>query len=464
METSLNQVLRDMPKFSFIRMKDNLCDRKLISTGQDDTYTTHPLIKGYFESIMNEDDKKACHKKIYEYIETYAPEKPETLEEMQPLFEQVYHGCAASLHDEAYYKVYRQKILRGDQRFLVSNLGVWETNLNVIRNFFPKGDFRKDPFVSKIKEKSYLINEAGLSMMGIGRLEEAEWLYKKSIRLDISQRDWAFASTSYINLVSLQILTGNLLEAKKNSKMAIQLSRKGKNINYEHHSTIRFAYTLFLLGDLNKASIEFKRVNKFQKKADQTNPLAKYICSIGQVRFADFLLRQGLVDKAFDVIKENLRICEEHKWIDLICLCYSLLASLFCHQKKFKEAEENITIAIEGARKTGRQDMEVVSLIVLARIKFKQGRHQEADSIINQALRICQRCGYKLHESEAKIVLAKIYLALEDIDMAKKLANSAYKKASEMHYHLPEVEAEELLREISHREAEGETYSCYSAV
>jgi tetratricopeptide (TPR) repeat protein len=265
-ETSTNKPLRNMNLFSFKRMVDNLCDRRLITKGQDDTYTAHPLIKNYFESIFEEEDNRLCHKSIYHYIGSYAPERPETLEEMQPLFEQVYHGCGANLHEEAYYNVYRQKIMRWDERFLVSNLGGWETNLNVIRNFFPKGDFQRNPFVSKIKEKSYLINEAGLSMMSIGRLDEVEGFYKKSIELDISQRDWAFASTTYINLVSFQILTGKLLEAKKSSKMAIRLSRKEKHTNYEHHSTIRLAYTLFLLGDINKASIEFNRVNKFQKK------------------------------------------------------------------------------------------------------------------------------------------------------------------------------------------------------
>ncbi len=446
METSMNKPLIDMNLFSFKRMVDNLCDRRLITKGQDDTYTTHPLIKGYFELIFEEDDKKLCHKKIYEFIGTYAPERPETLEEMQPLFEQVHHGCAADLHEEAYYNVYRQKIMRWDERFLVRNLGAWETNLSLIRNFFQEGDFQKKPLVSKIKEKSYLLNETGLSMMCIGRLEEVEGFYKKSIELDISQRDWAFASTTYINLVSLQTLTGNLLKARESSMKAIQLSRKGKHLSYELHSTIRLAYTLYLLGDIKKASIEFERVNELQKKVD---PSAKYICSVGSIRYAEFLLRQGRVDEAFDVIKENFRILKEYKWVDLICLYYQLLASIFRHQKKFKKAEENITVAIEVARRTGK-DKEVVSLIALARIRFEQGRYQETESIINQALLICQRCGYKLHESEVNIVLAKVHLALGDIDRAKALANSVYSKASKMHYHWPKVEAEELLKEISH--------------
>ena len=77
---------------------------------ETNSYTTHPLIKSYFESDFKEDDRILCHKRIYEYFGEYAPEEAETLEAMQPLFEQVYHGCGAGLYDEAFDDVYLEKI------------------------------------------------------------------------------------------------------------------------------------------------------------------------------------------------------------------------------------------------------------------------------------------------------------------------------------------------------------------
>jgi hypothetical protein len=73
------------------------------------------LISGlvdYFESDFDEINKKLCHKHIYQYFGLHAPVWPETLEEMQPLFEQVYHGCSAGLYDEVCYDVYWEKIKR----------------------------------------------------------------------------------------------------------------------------------------------------------------------------------------------------------------------------------------------------------------------------------------------------------------------------------------------------------------
>ncbi len=456
METSMNKPLIDMNLFSFKRMVDNLCDRRLITKGQGNAYSTHPLIKNYFESIFEEEDKLLCHKKIYQYIGTYAPEKPETLEEMQPLFEQVYHGCQADLHQEAFWGVYLWKIQRREEYFkreyeyfLSLKLGAWDANLTFIQNFFPDGDFQKEPLVSGIEERFWLINAAGASLDCLGRLKEAEGLYKKALDLYIFQGDWRNASVSCGNLANLQRQTGNLREAKKTSSEAIQLSRKAKDVTCEYDSTTYFAYTLFLLGDIDTASIEFEKAGELQRRRD---PSTEYLCSGRGIFYADYLLAQRKIygiRGALAVSKENLRICERNNWIDDIDLCHCSLASIYRHLKKFKSAEANVEAAISGAKKTRRQDLEAKSLIELARIKIGQGLYSEAESEINEGLRICQRCGFKLYEPDAEVVLAKVYLAQGEIAKAKEFAQSAYNKAKQMSYYWPQKDAEEILNSIN---------------
>jgi hypothetical protein len=109
--TKFNDVLIKMSELDFRDLIDGLVDWRLISYDETKgSYATHPLIKGYFESDFDEKIKKLCHKRIYQYFGEYAPEQPETLEEMQPLFEQVYHGCAARLYDEVYQSIYKKKL------------------------------------------------------------------------------------------------------------------------------------------------------------------------------------------------------------------------------------------------------------------------------------------------------------------------------------------------------------------
>jgi tetratricopeptide (TPR) repeat protein len=445
METEINEQLRNMSLFSFKRMVDNLCDRRLITKGQDDTYTTHPLIKNYFESIFEEEDKKFCHKKIYQYIGTYAPEKPETLEEMQPLFEQVYHGCKARLYDEVLDSIYYGKIRL--QNFLTWKLGCWDTNLTLIQNFFKQGDIYTEPLVSKSKDKGRLINQAALSIMNLGKIEEAKSLYEKTISLFTSQDEWKYASIVYQHLSELQRLTGYLLDAKTSSEKAVKLSIKAKDVREKHNSTACLAYVLFLLGKRDNAAIEFRKAFELQ---EEFNPIERYLYSIDGIWHTDFLITQNRIEEAFKVSSENMKICKKNGWIADISRCCRSLASLERIKRNFDKSEEHINDALEIACKIGMPELEVEALVEFGKLKLETKDYKGAEADSNQALKLIDRTGFKLYEPDAEVVLAKVYLALGDMDKAKEFANSAYKKASEMHYHWPKVEAEELLKEISH--------------
>ncbi|MBE9593759.1 MAG: hypothetical protein IMF19_09790 [Proteobacteria bacterium] len=83
-DTKFNDVLVKMSELDFRDRIDGLVDWRLISYDKTKKlYTTHPLIKGYFESDFDEKIKKLCHKRIYQYFGEYVPEQPETLEEMR---------------------------------------------------------------------------------------------------------------------------------------------------------------------------------------------------------------------------------------------------------------------------------------------------------------------------------------------------------------------------------------------
>jgi hypothetical protein len=161
-------------------------------------YATHPLIKGYFESDFDEKNKRLCHKCIYQYFGEHAPEQPENLKEMQPLFEQVYHGCAAGLYDEVCDDVYWGKIHRKEKYVITQKLGAWETDRSLVKTFFPEGDLSQMPLVSEKSNQSLLLSEAGLVLLNTGRPKEAEKPLKTAIDIDIEVNQIAYASVGYI--------------------------------------------------------------------------------------------------------------------------------------------------------------------------------------------------------------------------------------------------------------------------
>ncbi|MBU2462054.1 HNH endonuclease, partial [bacterium] len=260
--SKMGHCLVDMSIFSFMGIVDNLCKRRLITKGQD-TYTTHPLIKNYFESIFNEEDKRLCHKHIYQYIGSYAPEKPNTLEEMQPLFEQVYHGCSARLYDEV-YKLYDEKICRKEEYFLQDKLSALETNLSLVKTFFPKGDLSQMPLVSKKSAQSWLLNEAGLTLLSTGRPKEAEELFIRKTNMQIEDKDWKNASVGYRNLTELQFRIGEIEKALLSAKKALELSEKAKFDQFIVYSKSYLAWILHLLGKTKEAEKGFREADELE--------------------------------------------------------------------------------------------------------------------------------------------------------------------------------------------------------
>ena len=81
-----------------------------------DTLDAHPLVREHFGQQLREEHPNAWregNKRLYEHYKQAAPELPDTLEEMAPLFAAVAHGCAAGRHKETLNEVYSRRIQRG---------------------------------------------------------------------------------------------------------------------------------------------------------------------------------------------------------------------------------------------------------------------------------------------------------------------------------------------------------------
>jgi tetratricopeptide (TPR) repeat protein len=460
-DTKINGVLLKMSELDFRDLINGLVDWRLISYDETKkSYTTHPLIKGYFESVFDDKDKKLCHKRIYHYFGDYAPEQPETLEEMQPLFEQVYHGCAAGLYDEVFVDVHRWKIFELENRLIVRKFGAWEISLSLARNFFPEGDFSQLPLVSKKSDQSWLINEVGLVLLTTGRPKEAEEPFLTVVQMKIEAKDWGNASAGYQNLVLLQFQTGELESGLENAKKALWMSEKAtSDINIESGlenakkalwmninmmiSKACLARIHHLLGKGEEAGNFFRQADELHIKMEGNR-----LYSLQGVFYADFLLSMKRIDEAFELIKQNLKICKSQNWIMSISRCHRCLGAIEKIKGNHNEAEKHLQNALEIARKVGMPELEIEALLEFSRLHLDVGRHEDAIRAATEVLKICTRTGFKLYEPEAEIVLGKAYLVLNDSRQAKNFAYSAYEKAITMNYRWPEGDAAHLLGAI----------------
>ncbi|MCK4733997.1 MAG: tetratricopeptide repeat protein, partial [Methanophagales archaeon] len=359
---------------------------------------------------------------------------------------QVYHGCAAGLYDEVYWPIYVEKIGGQPCEYKIrQTLGALETNLSLVRTFFPEGDLSQMPLVSKKSDQSWLLNEAGLTLLNTGQPKEGEELFKRKLEMNVKERQYGPVSKGYQNLADLQFRTGELKLGLENAKKALDASEKAKSKSDNDiiYSKAYLAWILHLLGKSEEADKEFRQADELEEKIRGYR-----LYSHRGVNYANFFLSIKRTDEAFELTKQNLEICKRNNWQNNISRCHRCLGAIERIKGKPNEAEVHLQTALEIARKVCMPYLEIEALLESGRLYLDMGKHEDAIRDANEALKICTGTGFKLYEPEAEVVLGKAYLALNDIKQAKTFARSGYEKAVSMSYRWQEGDAAHLLGEI----------------
>ena len=103
---------------------------------------THPLVREYFGEQLRTQQTESwieCNRRLYDYYRTLAPQLPDTLREMEPLFLAVICGCNAGLFRKTLHEVYIPRIQRRDNSFAANVLGARGALLSVLVHFFERG-------------------------------------------------------------------------------------------------------------------------------------------------------------------------------------------------------------------------------------------------------------------------------------------------------------------------------------
>jgi hypothetical protein len=102
----------------------------------------HPILREYFGQKLRQRNRGAWiagHKRLYEYLTESTPDKPEpTLDDLQPLYQAVYHGCQAGLYQKVCEDIYAGRIVRGTEFYSIRILGANSADLGAIACFFDK--------------------------------------------------------------------------------------------------------------------------------------------------------------------------------------------------------------------------------------------------------------------------------------------------------------------------------------
>jgi tetratricopeptide (TPR) repeat protein len=428
-----------------------------------DTLDTHPLVREHFGVKLQEntpDAWKEAHGRLYEYYKSQAPEFPDTIEEMAPLYAAVAHGCQAGRHQEALDEVYWRRILRGNEHCSWSKLGSFGADLAVLSGFFDSP--WRWPVAGLIeRDKSFVLNQAGLYLRALGQLAEAAAPMQAGLEADIAQKGWENASIAASNLSELYLISGDLVQALDIARQGVDLADRSGDAFQRIVNRKTLANALHQAGQLPEAAAAFREAEKIQKERQPRFPL---LYSLPGFQYCDLLLGQreywevqSRAEKALDIV---LHISRRPQDIALNHLSLGRAHLLQAQQEgsnDFSQAAAHLEQAVDGLRQAGQQEFIVRGLLARAELRRAMDDVAGAQRDLEEALSIATRGGMRLHQADCHLEYARLHLDCGEKEEARQSLAQAKEMIEEMGYHRRDAEVAELEEIMNQDSGHGRT-------
>ncbi|MEP7304274.1 MAG: hypothetical protein ABJA98_02030 [Acidobacteriota bacterium] len=182
----------------------------------------HPLVREHFARLLKGGEIwPAGHRRLYEHLcaTTKEGDQP-TLEDLQPLYQAVAHGCQAGMQREACDEVYFKRIVRADEDYTVRNLGAFGSELGAVACFFEMTWSRVSSGLTEAIY-SWLLNAAAFRLRALGRLTEALETMRASLAQCVKRKAWEEAAIDASNLSELELTLGEVAGAVEDAERSV---------------------------------------------------------------------------------------------------------------------------------------------------------------------------------------------------------------------------------------------------
>ena len=414
-----------------------------------DTLDAHPLVREHFGQQLREDHPDAWREgndRLYEHYKQAAPELPDTLDEMAPLFAAVAHGCAAGRHQEALDEVFVRRIRRGNVVFSAKMLGAFSADLAAVSEFFDSPWQRPVATLTE-RDKSYVLNEAGFDLRALGRLAEAVEPIRAGLDNEIAREGWKNASTAACNLSELYLTMGDLTQALEFAQQGIDLADESGETFRRIVNGTTLAAALHQAGRAVEAQAFFGEAEAMQKELWSEYPL---LFSVRGFLYCDLLLSQGKHQEVQDRAAQTLEMVKKHRWLldialDNLSLGQAELAQVQQEGKgDLSRAAEHLDQAVDGLHQSGNQDDIPRGFLARAALHRVRGDFERARRNLDEAMSIAERGQMGRHQADAHLESARLYLAMGEEHEAREHLATATEMIGRMGYHRRDGEVAEL--------------------
>lgn len=417
----------------------------------------HPLIREYFaQQLRNRNPKawRAAHRRLYEHLTTTTKDKPQpTLEDLQPLYQAIAHGCQASMRLPAFAWVLRERIMRNlspvDELlhnwldYDIRILGAVGANLGAVACFFEMPWTHVSTELNE-RDRAWLLSQASSDLRALGRLAEAREPTRASLDYTIQCGDWKNAAIDARNLSELELLLGQVAAAVRHAEKSMAYADRSGDFRERFLAIAAVAEALHQGGRSDDASAYFGEAEAMQARCDRDHPL---LYSGRGFRFCDLLLsdperaawrrfsNRDLERSRPEVLKachlvegraaRALEWVTPHNWLRDIALDHLTLgrAALYvaildqskiqnpipARRDKIEAARRELTAAVDGLRHAAQQDDIPRGLLSRAWLRYLDGDAAGAQADLDEAWQIATRGPMRLHMADIHLYRARLF-------------------------------------------------------
>jgi len=250
----------------------------------------HPHLREYFARQLRTqlpDAWRAAHRRLYEYLcETTKEGDEPTLEDLQPLYHAVAHGCQAGLHQQACDEVYFARIQRAQEAYSTKKLGALGSDLGAIACFFEQPWSRVSSALTKA-DQAWLLNEAAYSLRALGRLIESVEPMRAGKEYYAKQQGWKNAANAANNLSELELSLGEVDVAVRDAEQSVTYADNSGEAFQEMLTRATHADAFNQAGRWAEAEKRFRESEQMQTEKQPAYPL---LYSLPGFQYCDLLL------------------------------------------------------------------------------------------------------------------------------------------------------------------------------
>ena len=400
----------------------------------------HPLIREHYNNELRQrfgNLFREAHRRIYEHLcETTKEGNQPTLEDLQPLYQAVTHGCHAGLQEEAREKVYSDRLQQGEERYSTFKLGAIGSDLGAVACFFETPWSRVSPAITEAAQ-AWLLNEAAYRLRGLGRLTEALEPMRVSGEMDVKAEQWEGAAISYCNLSELELTLGEVAGAVRDGEQCVTYADRSGDADWPRLSRTAHADGLHQAGHRAEAEARFDEAEEMQAKDEPEYPL---LYSLQGFQYCDLLLTEAergawqlTLDSSLpprqssapascrEVEQRAAKMFEWRATDSLLDIALEHLtrgrAALYraiLEKSAIQTPKSALEDAVDGLRRSGNMDDLPRGLLTRAWLRFLEKDPAASAGDLDEAWEIAERGPMKLHMVDIHLYRARLFGGKKD--------------------------------------------------